>query len=61
MGPGKGHGDDQRAGASPICRQAEKDWVAQPGQEKLPEGIYGNLTLQYLKVYKRAGEGITSN
>ena len=33
-GPEEGHKDDQRAGAPPLRRQAERTGLVQPGEEK---------------------------
>ena len=37
-GPQEGHKDDQRAGTSPLCGQAEEAGILQPGQERAPGG-----------------------
>lgn len=34
MNPEEGHGNDQRAGAHLLCRQADRVGIAQSGQEK---------------------------
>lgn len=34
VSPAKGHKDEEGAGASVLCRQAERDAAIQPGDEK---------------------------
>lgn len=46
-GPEEGHRDDQRAGAPPLRRQAEREGALHPGEEKAPEDFVA--AFQYLK------------
>ena len=54
-GPEEGHENDQRAGAPPLQRQAERAGAFQPAEERAMGGPYSSL--QYLKgAYRKAGE-----
>ena len=56
-GPEEGHENDQRAGAPPLQRQAERAGAFQPGEEKAPGDC--RETFQYLKgAYRKAREGL---
>jgi len=53
--PEKGHKDEQRAGAPSLQRQAERDGLVQPGEEKAMRRPHCSLP-QYLKrYYKKEG------
>ena len=57
MGLKEGYDDDQRAGAPPLQRQAERAGAFQPGEEKAPGDC--RETFQYLKgAYRKAREGL---